>query len=149
MNGLFWSTVERVVLNELITLWKSLSINDTEWFSLDTVSYEFPHTECSYWWYKARLTCFPNQPHSQSLIETRYDINLDMLIWLSESSLWGWFSEISLIRDNQGRETVWLSKGLIIKPWKVWLSLIIKVFTTSLPSFPILPTIRRTKHLTE
>jgi hypothetical protein len=54
----------------------------------------------------------------------RNDINLDMLIWLSESSL-------SLIRDNQGRETVWLSKGqarhqkldyqseslLSVKPW--------------------------------
>jgi hypothetical protein len=30
-----------------------------------------------------------------------------MLIWLSESSLSGLFSEVSLIRDNQGRETVW------------------------------------------
>jgi hypothetical protein len=58
-----------------------------------------------------------------------------MLIGLSESSLSGLFSEVSLIRDNQGRETVWLSKDFIIKSWKAWLSLIIKVFTTSLPSF--------------
>jgi hypothetical protein len=36
----------------------------------------------------------------------RNDINLDMLIGLSESSLSGLFSEVSLIRDNQGRETV-------------------------------------------
>jgi hypothetical protein len=79
----------------------------------------------------------------------RHDINLDMLIWLSESSLSGLFSEVSLIRDNQGRETVWLSKGLIIKPWKTWLSVIIKLFTTSLPSFPILPTIHQTNHLRE
>jgi hypothetical protein len=60
--------------------------------------------------------------------QSRHDINRDMLIWLSESSLAGWFSEVSLIRDNQGRETVWLS---------------------TLPSFPILPTIHRSKHLTE
>ena len=44
-----------------------------------------------------------------------------MLIWLSESSLLGWFS--------------WLSKGLIIKEWKAWLSLIIKISSTSLPTF--------------
>jgi len=55
-------------------------------------------------------------------LHPRHDINLDMLIWLSESSLSVWFSEVSLIRDNQGRETVWLSKGLIIKTWKAWLS---------------------------
>jgi hypothetical protein len=61
-----------------------------------------------------------------------------MLIWLSESNLSDGFSEVSLIRDNQGRETVWLSKDLIIKTWKTWLSMIIKTFTTSLPSFPIL-----------
>ena len=33
------------------------------------------------------------------------------------------------VRDNQGRETVWLSKVLIIKTWKAWLSLIIKFFS--------------------
>jgi hypothetical protein len=38
-----------------------------------------------------------------------------MLIWLSESRISDWFSEVSLIRDNQGKRTVWLSKGLIIK----------------------------------
>jgi hypothetical protein len=57
--------------------------------------------------------------------KSRHDINLDMLIWLSESSLGDWFSEVSLIRgirDHQCRETVWLSKGLIIKPWKDWQS---------------------------
>ncbi len=55
--------------------------------------------------------------------KSRNDINLDILIWLSELRLSSKFSEVSLIRDNQGRETVWLSKGLIIKPWKSWLSL--------------------------
>ena len=82
-------------------------------------------------------------------ILSRTHINLDMLIWFSESCLSGWFSEVSLIRDNQGMETVWLSKGLIIKEWKAWLSLIIKLSTTSLPTFPILTTIHRTKQLTE
>ena len=36
-----------------------------------------------------------------------------MLIWLSESSLSGLFSEVSLIRDNQGRE--FKGNSLIIK----------------------------------
>ena len=57
-----------------------------------------------------------------------------------------WFVIIKL---GNLRETVWLSKDLIIKPWKSWLSLIIELFTTSLPSFSILPTIHRTKDLTE
>ncbi len=47
---------------------------------------------------------------SISISIVRQHINLDMMIWLSESSLSSWFSEVSLIRDNQGRETVWLSK---------------------------------------
>jgi hypothetical protein len=48
-----------------------------------------------------------------------------MLIWLLESSLSDWFSEVSLIRtDNQG-------------------------FHHVCPKFPILPTIHRTKNLTE
>ncbi len=59
----------------------------------------------------------PQSPHRTNL--TRHDINLDMLISLSESSLADWFSEVSPIRDNEGRGTVWLSTGLIIKPWKV------------------------------
>ena len=41
-----------------------------------------------------------------------------MLIWLSESSLLGWFSEVSPIRDNQGKVTLRLSKGWIIREWK-------------------------------
>ena len=41
----------------------------------------------------------------------RVSIKVDLLIWISESSLLGWFSEVSLIRDNQGRETVWLSRA--------------------------------------
>ena len=48
--------------------------------------------------------------HDKHVLDDLYprnDINLDMLIWLSESSLSGLFSEVSLIRDNQGRETVW------------------------------------------
>jgi hypothetical protein len=45
--------------------------------------------------------------------EVRNDINLDMLIWLSESRLPGLFSEVSLIRDNQGRE--FKGNSLIIK----------------------------------
>ena len=85
-------------------------------------------TDLLMWWKQQRQE-FP------CALRSRNDINLDMLIWLSESSLSGLFSEVSLIRDNQRRETVWLSKGLIIKPWKPWLSLIIKVFTTSLPIF--------------
>ncbi len=72
-----------------------------------------------------------------------------MLIWLSESSLSDLFSEVSLIRDNQGREfkgNILIIKRLDNQAMKI---LIIKVFTTSLPSFPILPTIHRTKPLTE
>ena len=42
----------------------------------------------------------------------RHDINLDMLIWLSESSLGDWFSEVSLIRDNQAFWDAW---------WLSWL----------------------------
>jgi hypothetical protein len=61
-----------------------------------------------------------------------------MLIWLSESNLLGCFSEVSLIRDNQGKETVWPSKSLIIREWKAWFSLIIKVFTTSLPTHNVM-----------
>ncbi len=44
---------------------------------------------------------------------SRNDIKLDMLIWLSESSLSGLFSEVSLIRDNHGRE--FKGNSLIIK----------------------------------
>jgi hypothetical protein len=87
--------------------------------------------------------------HSLHLRETRVKLSAKLSVltinlfirnpWL----LWlWWFSEVSLIRDNQGRETVWLSKGLIIKSWKVWFSLIMKsliltdkVFTKYLPSF--------------
>jgi hypothetical protein len=34
--------------------------------------------------------------------DSRNDINLEMLIWLSESILSDLFFEVSLIRDNQG-----------------------------------------------
>ncbi len=74
-----------------------------------------------------------DSPWLERSLWTRTHINLDMLIWSSESSLSVYFSEVSLIRDNQGKETVWLSKGLIIKGWKVWLSPVIKVLTTALP----------------
>jgi hypothetical protein len=61
-----------------------------------------------------------------------YWVNLDMLIWLSESFLSDLFSKVSLIRDNQGRETVWLSNGLIIKSWKAWLLHVFMLFMLSL-----------------
>ena len=85
------------------------------------------------------FSCSP----SQFVTSSRNDINLDMLIWLSESRLSDLFSEVSLIRDNQGRE--FKGNSLIIKGLdnQVMKSLIIKVFTTSLPSFPVLPTIHR------
>ena len=54
-----------------------------------------------------------------------------------------WFVIIK-VRKQLDYQTL---KGLIIKEWKAWLLLIIKVYTTSLPSFPILPTIHRTNHL--
>jgi hypothetical protein len=60
--------------------------------------------------------------------------------------LLGWFSEVSLIRDHQGKVTGVIMKGLDNQGMK---SLIIKVFTTSLPTFPILPTIHRVIQLTE
>ena len=65
-------------------------------------------------------------------------INLDMLIWLSESSLSGLFSEVLLIRDNQGRETVWLSniKGFDNQVMK---SLIINGFHHVSPKFSNYP----------
>ena len=38
-------------------------------------------------------------------LKSRVHINVDMLIWLSQSSLLVWFCEVSLIRDNQGKVT--------------------------------------------
>jgi hypothetical protein len=114
-----------------------------------------PCCDVSQWWpsHPTRTTsyCFSTDTRTSC---PRNDINLDMLIWLSESNLSGLFSEVSLIRDNQGREfkgNSLIIKGLDNQVMKKldYQVLIIKVFTTSLPSFPILPTIHRTKHLTE
>ena len=103
---------------------------------------------CKHWKFAdSQNLSFTN--HFWYLSQLRVSIEVDLLIWLSESSFLVWFSEVSLIRNNQGKVTVWLSKILIIKEWKGWLSQKIKVFTTSLPTFPILPTIHRTKQLTE
>jgi len=62
------------------------------------------------------------------------------------------FSEVSLIRDNQVKE--FKENSLIIKGLdnQAMKSLIItdnQAFHHVSPSFPILPTIHRTKHLTE
>ena len=43
---------------------------------------------------------------NDSTILPRRTIKLDRLIVLSKSSLLGWFLHVSLIRDNQGEETV-------------------------------------------
>ncbi len=95
----------------------------------------------------------PPWVHNKKGYLTRNDINLDILIWLSESSLSGFFSEVSLIRDNQVRE--FKGNSLIIKGMdnQAMKSLIIKLdnqvfFTTSLPTFPSLPMIHRTKQMT-
>jgi hypothetical protein len=76
-------------------------------------------------------------PHS-----SRLTIKLDRLIVLSKSSLLGWFLHVSLIVIIKGRSPVEVSLIVIIKPDNQ------AFFTTSLPSFPSLPMIHRTKQMT-
>ena len=83
---------------------------------------------------------------------SRNDINLDMLIWLSESSLSDLFSEVSLIRDNQVRE--FKENSLIIKGLdnQVMKTLIItdnQDFHHVSPKFFNSPDDSPAKHLTE
>ena len=67
---------------------------------------------------------FPNCLYEGSVERRIFDCLFDFVITRRspESNLSVWFSEVSLIRDNHGKETVWLSKNLIIKEWKPWLS---------------------------
>ncbi len=58
----------------------------------------------------------------------RFTIKLDRLIVLSESSILGWFLQVSLIVIIKGRSPMEVSFIVIIKQVSSWLSLIIKLF---------------------